>query len=263
MYKKKYNPENSEKTAWITGASSGIGREFALRLAERGYRLILTARRRERLEEIAAACGVPCEIIAADLSDTAECRRVCDTLSDKKIDVFINNAGFGTCGRFTDTDLDKEMNMIKVNISAMHYLCKEMLRKMEAQKHGIILNVASSAGLLPAGPYMAAYYASKSYVVSLTRAIAQELKESKSPVYVCALCPGPVDTEFNEHSDVQFALSGISAELCVKEAFRGMKKRKTIIVPTALMRFVCSANHITPYPVLLPIVAKQQKRKQY
>ena len=108
---------------------------------------------------------------------------------------------------------------------------------------------------------MAAYYASKSYVVSLTRAVAEELRQSKSPVYVCALCPGPVNTEFSEHADVKFALSGISAECCVSEAFRGMKQRRTIIIPTPLMRLACTAQRLVPTPILLPIIARQQKKK--
>lgn len=97
---------------------------------------------------------------------------------------------------------------------------------MEAQGFGTVLNVASSAGLLPGGPYMAGYYATKAYVVSLTRGVAEELREQHSPVYVCALCPGPVDTEFNERADVVFALRGISPELCVEEAMRGMLRHR-------------------------------------
>ena len=188
--------KKQRKTVWITGASSGIGLAFAHAYAQKGYRLILTARREERLKKIAARLDVPCRIVAADLSSEAECKKVCEVLKQEQIDIFINNAGYGTCGDFLETDLDKELGMIRVNVEAMHILCKEVLRQMEFRGHGTILNVASSAGLLPGGPYMATYYATKSYVVSLTKSIHEELRRKKCKVYVCALCPGPVDTEF-------------------------------------------------------------------
>ena len=151
--------------------------------------------------------------------------------------------------------------MLRVNVLAMHRLFKFVLKKMDRQGSGTILNVASSAGLLPAGPFMAGYYASKAYVVSLTRGVAEELQELHSPVYVCALCPGPVNTEFNDRADVVFALKGISPEFCVEEAMRGMLRRKTIIVPSALMRAATTAQKLVPAPLLMPIRARQQKRK--
>lgn len=204
----------STKTVWITGASSGIGREFARRYARLGFRLILTARRRDRLETLAAELrakhGTLCRIVPADLEQDAQVTALCEALADEHIDLFINNAGFGACGAFSETDEGKELSMLRVNVLAMHRLFKFTLRKMEAQGFGTILNVASSAGLLPGGPYMAGYYASKAYVVSLTRGVAEELREQHSPVYVCALCPGPVDTEFNDRADVVFALKGIT-----------------------------------------------------
>ena len=253
------------KTVWITGASSGIGREFARRYARLGFRLILTARRRQRLEllaaELNAKYGTPCRILTADLEKDADCEALCTALADEHIDLFINNAGFGTCGAFTETDPEKELSMLRVNVLAMHRLFKFTLKKMEAQGCGTILNVASSAGLLPGGPYMAGYYASKAYVVSLTRGVAEELREKHSPVYVCALCPGPVDTEFNDRADVVFALKGISPEVCVQEAMRGMFRRKTIIVPSALMRLAATAQHLVPPALLMPLVARQQKKK--
>ncbi len=110
---------------------------------------------------------------------------------------------------------------------------------------------------------MAGYYATKAYVVSLTRGVAEELREQHSPVYVCALCPGPVDTEFNERADVVFALRGISPELCVEEAMRGMLRRKTIIVPSALMRAATTAQRFMPMAILMPIMAHQQKKKNW
>ena len=151
--------------------------------------------------------------------------------------------------------------MINVNIKAMHILFKKMVIKMKKQGYGRILNVASSAGLLPAGPYMATYYATKSYVVSITKAVAEELKEQGSNIYVGALCPGPVDTEFNENADVIFALRGITPRFCVKEAIHGMKKKQVIIVPSLKMKLAVMGKKLLPSNILMKIVAKQQKKK--
>lgn len=247
--------------AVITGASAGLGAEFAKQLAAKGYKLILTARREERLQQLAKELSVECEIIPADLSKTEECLRFFEAIKEKKIDIFINNAGFGDCNLFLEGDLQKELDMIDVNIKAMHSLCKLMLGKMQKENHGYILNVASSAGLLPAGPYMATYYATKAYVTSLTQAVAQELKELDSKVYVGALCPGPVNTEFNDVANVEFALKGITAEYCVEYALRQMIKRQTVIVPTMLMKLSTTMGHMSPRSIAVKITAGQQKRK--
>lgn len=249
------------KTALITGATSGIGLEFAHRLADRGYSLIVTGRRVERLEKLKEEAIVPVEIIPADLSKKKECFALLEKLQDRDIDVFINNAGFGVAGSFLETDIKREVNMLKVNDMAMHILFKGILQKMHARGTGQILNVASSAGLLPGGPYMAGYYASKAYVTSLTRAVAVELKEAGSTVKVSALCPGPVDTEFNENADVVFALKGISASKCVAEALKGMDKGKTIIVPGFTMKLAMVFQHLIPTPLRVKITARQQKKK--
>ncbi len=251
------------KTVFITGATSGIGMEFARRYAKEGCSLILTGRRMERLLAMQKKIGGErCRVIEADLAEEDQCRRLLKDIEGEEIDIFINNAGFGAAGSFLETDLDKEVSMVRVNDLAMHILFKGVLRKMEEQGHGTILNVASSAGLLPAGPYMAAYYASKAYVVSLTKAVAWELKEKGSGAYVCCLCPGPVDTEFNEHADVIFALKGISVKRCVSECLAGMKKRKTVIIPTVGLQMLLRSQRFLPEGILLRIVARQQKKKQ-
>lgn len=251
------------KTVFITGATSGIGREFAKVYASKGYRLILTGRRTERLNLIRNKVGENCRIITSDLADENGCRQLLKEIEAEHIDIFINNAGFGTAGTFLETDLDKEISMIRVNDIAMHILFKGVLLKMKNQGKGTILNVASSAGLLPAGPYMATYYASKAYVVSLTKAVAQELKENGSKLYVCCLCPGPVDTEFNSKSDVIFALKGITAKTCVTECLREMKKRKVVIVPTLKMKLAVTFQHLLPENMLIKLVGHQQKKKIY
>lgn len=250
------------KTAVITGASSGIGREFARAYGKMGYRLVLTGRRTDRLTGLARELQVPCRILPADLSVEAQCLWLCEKLKKEQVDVFINNAGFGTCGDFTETALEKELGLIHVNVRAMHILFKYMVQKMEAQGYGTILNVASSAGLLPAGPHMAAYYASKAYAVSLSKAVARELKEKGSPVYVAALCPGPVDTEFNGQADVEFALKGISAETCVRRALAGMRKKQGIILPSASISLAVAAQRFLPEGLLMPVISAQQKRKR-
>ena len=254
------------KTVFITGATSGIGEACARKFAQGGYNLIITARRAEKLAEIKAqleAEGAKVKTLTFDVRDAQAAQAAVESLDEEwqKIDVLINNAGFGVCGSFLETSGEKELSMAKVNVLAMHQLFKFAVKKMEAQGFGTVLNVASSAGLLPGGPYMAGYYASKAYVVSLTRGVAEELREMHSPVYVCALCPGPVDTEFNDRAGVVFALKGISTALCVEEAMRGMLRHKTIIVPSALMRAATTAQRFMPMAILMPIMAHQQKKK--
>lgn len=251
--------------AVITGASSGLGACFARQLARRGYDLVLVARRKERLQKLAAKIkkhyGVETEILAADLSSREACRRVLRAVEDLPVEILINNAGFGDCGSFLETELGKELQMIDVNVTAVHVLTKGMLKRFVKQNRGYILNVASSAGLFPAGPYMATYYATKAYVTSFTRAIAQELKEKGSKVYIGALCPGPVDTEFNDVAEVEFALKGISPKYCVQYGLNQMFARKTVIVPTLYMKMVTLSGRLFPQDLVIRMTGGQQKRK--
>ena len=249
------------KTALITGASLGIGKEFARRYAKKGYRLILTARRENVLQRFGEELDTDVVIIPADLSDEKQCFELLEKLKDEDIDVFINNAGFGLAGSFLTTDVEREVNMIKVNDIAMHIMFKGILQKMDARGSGTILNVASSAGLFPGGPYMAGYYASKAYVVSLTRAVVQELREKGSNVHVCALCPGPVNTDFNRNADVVFSLKGISASQCVSECLKEMERKKTVIVPSVLMKAAVSLSKLVPAGLLTAMTGHQQKKK--
>ena len=249
------------KTVLITGASSGIGKAFAHSYAEKGYRLILTARREIILQQLSESFNTETVILPADLSDEKQVYEMLEKLKNEDIDVFINSAGFGLAGSFLKTDVEREVNMIKVNDIAVHILFKGILQKMNARGSGTILNVASSAGLLPAGPYMATYYASKAYVVSLTRAVVQELKEAGSKVYVCALCPGPVDTDFNRNADVVFSLKGISAEKCVSECLKKMDRHKTIIVPSLMMKAAVFFSGLVPFSLLIAMTGHQQKKK--
>lgn len=247
--------------AVITGASSGIGAEFARQLAAQGYDLLLVARRTRRLEEMAGTLPTRCEILPADLSRTEVCQNLLDVLKDRRVDLFVNNAGFGWCGDFLQEDPDRALQMLDVNVRAVQILTRGMVRQMEAQGGGALLNVGSSAGLLPAGPYMATYYATKACVVSLTRSVAAELRARRSPVYLGCLCPGPVNTEFNAVARVQFALPGISARACVHSALAGIRRRRTVIVPGPLMAAGMTLGRFLPQRLLIALVARQQKRK--
>ena len=250
--------------ALVTGASSGIGFEFAKQLSARGYKVILVARRKSKLEKVQKILKTESRIIVADLSKREECIRLIEELKDLDVEVFINNAGFGDCGRFYETDINKELDMIDVNVTAMHILMKLMLMKMKPKVSGTyILNVASSAGLFPAGPYMATYYATKAYITSLTQAVAREMKEVGNDMYIGALCPGPVDTGFNEVADVEFALRGMSAKKCVSYALDQMfMKRKEIIVPTFRMKAAVFFCRLLPRQQIVAMTGGQQKKKK-
>ncbi len=252
-----------KKYAVITGASSGIGAAFAGILAKKGYSLVLVARRKKRLERLASRLCTDCEVLAAAPSDLSECKRVMHSLADKNIEIFINNAGFGDCTPFLTGSLDKELQMISLNVRAVHFFTKQMIQKMQKSDYGYILNVASSAGLLPAGPYMATYYATKAYVTSLTRAAAMELFENHSNVYIGCLCPGPVDTEFNRTANVEFCLKGISAGMCASYAFGQMNRRRTVIVPTMRIKAAAVLGRFLPQNLLIWLISRQQKKKIY
>ena len=256
--------------AVLTGASSGIGRQFAIKLAKRGYDLLLVARRYDRLEEIkdeVGEYGIEVDIQTADLSKREDIYKLISYIenSGKTVDIFINCAGFGLAGPFTETDLEREISMIDVNVTAVHILTKKIIGLMEKSgKHDkYIMNVASSAGLFPAGPYMATYYATKAYVTSLTRAIAMELSEKHSDIAISCLCPGPVDTEFNKVADVSFALKGISADYCAEYALDKMFKKKTVIVPTLTMKFAVFGVRFLSGKAIIKMAGNQQKKKIY
>lgn len=251
-----------EKIALVTGASSGIGRDIAHELDKRGYSLILCARREDRLLELKNQLK-NAQIITKDLNVVENCIDLYNIVKDKNISVLINCAGFGDFGKFCETNINKELSMIDVNVKALHILCKLFLKDFKEKDEGYILNVASSAGLMPAGPYMATYYATKSYVTSLTLGIAQELKEENSHVYVGALCPGPVDTEFNAVAGVKFGIKSISSQKCANYAVKKMFKRKTIIVPLTIMKLSVFGQRFVTRKFAVKIAAKMQKKKQH
>lgn len=246
--------------ALITGASSGIGREMAKLLAARGCKLILAARREDRLNELAAELPTECRVVAVDLSDATACRALYESVRGPDLNVVVNNAGFGLFGPFTETDLDRELEMIDTNIRALHILTKLALKDFVKQGRGYILNVASAAGYLP-GPLMATYYASKNYVLRLTEAIREELRRAHSPVKVCALCPGPVDTEFNSVAGVRFSLAGIQPTRVAREALDGLFAGKGAVVPGLAMKAMVAARHFASDALLARITYHFQHKK--
>lgn len=248
-------------TALVTGASSGIGRDIARKLGSMGVRLIITGRDRENLESLRQEIGARrVKIITADISRRDECLRLYREASAYGVDILVNNAGFGLYGKFSVTELDRELEMIDVNVSAVHILTKLFLRDFSARDKGYILNVASIAGFMP-GPLMATYYATKNYVLRLTEAVREELRCQRSGVYIGAFCPGPVDTHFNSTAGVKFALRGISSEYAAECAVRGMFARKALILPTSSVKAAVIASRFIPDMLLAAIARLFQSKK--
>lgn len=247
--------------ALITGASSGIGRDIARELDKKGYELILVARNREKLEELKNELNNKnTEIIIADLTLEENCKMVYEKAKD--IDILVNNAGFGVFGSFIETELEKEINLIKTNITAVHILTKLYLKDMCKKNSGKILNVASIAGTMP-GPLMAAYYSSKSYVIRLSESIREELKKKKSKVQISVLMPGPVRTNFNNVAGVEFELSSLSSEYVAKYTVNKLLKGKFYIVPGFLIKTIRFLVKITPNFIIAKCSYYMQKRKKH
>lgn len=247
--------------ALITGASAGLGKEFAKLLSDMGYDLIVVARRAELLKQLKETLNTSVTVIGADLTDKNSCVELYQKVKDEDIDILINNAGFGDCGYFEQTDIARETLMIDLNITALYTLTKLFYKDFVKKDKGYILNVASIAGIMPGGPYMAQYYATKAYVLSLTKGLYQELKNKKSNVHICALCPGPVDTEFNDNANVSFALKGANAKYVVKYTIKKMFKKKLIIVPVFKIKLSALAAKFLPNKLVLKIASGIQKSK--
>lgn len=249
--------------ALITGASSGIGRDMARNLAKRGYDLVLVARNQEGLDKIKKELenensNTKIKTYSLDLSLKENLYKLHEDV--KNVDILINNAGFGTFGKFIETDLEKEINMINTNVTAVHILTKLYLKDMTKENKGHILNVASIAGFMP-GPLMATYYATKNYVVSLSRAINRELRKEKSNVKISILCPGPVDTNFNNVADVKFNLRGKSSEYVADYAIKNMLRGKLIILPGITIKLAKAFSEICPDVIKEKIAYHMQKKK--
>ncbi len=247
-------------TALITGASSGIGRDMAYYLASLGHDLILVARRKERLEEIKKNVSVKVKIIEMDLLVEENVFALYKKVKKEDIDILINNAGFGLFGMFAKTDLQRELEMIDLNIKAYHILTKLFLQDFIAKDKGYILNVCSSAGFL-AGPRLNTYYATKNYVTKLTMAIYEELRHMGSHVHISALCPGPVKTEFNEVAHGKFFVKEMDSAVVARYGIDKMFQNKLIIVPGLAVKLALFFNRFIPWKLSLRITYIIEKRK--
>ena len=190
-----------------------------------------------------------------------EVRDLFNDVSDLNVEIVVNNAGFGAVGRFDSIELEKQLDMIDVNCTALTTLTYMFLKDFRYRDCGAILNVASSAGLLPGGPNMAVYYATKSYVVALTNAVYDELKASYSSVKISALCPGPVDTEFNDVAGAKFSLKGISPKYCAMCAAYGLDRGERLIIPEKSIKLFRTMSKLAPERVSLRVISHQQKKK--
>ncbi|MGI8482477.1 MAG: SDR family NAD(P)-dependent oxidoreductase [Chthoniobacterales bacterium] len=248
-------------SALITGASAGIGREFARQLAPRAGALVLVARRNERLLQLQAELRrtnpkVNVHVRAADLREPGDIEALYSWLQSEKIEIdfLINNAGVGDHGPFASSDLARVDDMIRLNIGALTALTHRLVQPMIARRHGAVLNVSSSAGFLPI-PDMAVYAATKAYVTSFSEAIRAELRDSG--VSVTSLCPGPVQTEFNDIAK-RPGTAGISApgfthvsvEAVARAGLRAVEGDRPIVVPGAVMRLAMLLVRLTPMPLL-------------
>ena len=236
--------------ALITGASSGIGKNMAYVLANKGIDLILVARNKEEMLKIKENVKVNVLVIELNLLKENNVFKLYEMCKDENIDILINNAGFGLFGIFTEADLTRELEMIDLNIKAYHILTKLFLKDFVEKDKGYILNVASSAGFM-AGPRLSTYYATKNYVLKLTMAINEELRQSGSNVVVSALCPGPVNTNFNKVAMGEFSIKEASPKYVAEYAIDKMFKKKMIIVPTLRIKLGIFLLRLIPYRLQL------------
>lgn len=246
--------------ALVTGASSGIGKEIAYYLASLGIDLIVVARNKENLEKIKKDVNVNVKIITMDLITRDNIFKLYDMVKSDDIDILINNAGFGLFGTFDETDLNRELEMIDLNVTTYHILTKLFLKDFLKKETGYILNVCSSAGFM-AGPRLSTYYATKNYITKLTLAINEELRQKKSNVSISALCPGPVNTNFNKVAHGEFAINEISPKYVAKLGIDKMFKKKMLIVPTFKMKLTLFFSRFAPLRLQLIIAYHIQGRK--
>ncbi len=245
--------------ALITGASSGIGKEMAIYLSEKGIDVVLVAREKEKLEEVQNKIKTKSEIICMDLADTENCINLYNKVKD--VDILINNAGFGTFGDFTKTDLSTELNMINLNVCAVHTLTKLYLTDMYEKNSGYILNVASIASFMP-GPHMATYHATKAYVLNLTQGIYEEIKRQNKNIKISAICPGPIDTPFLDRANVRFKTKVMTANEVAKYAIDNMFKGKYMIFPGINNKTIRILSKIVPDKVIGKIVYNSEEARK-
>ena len=259
----------AKKTALITGGSTGIGYELARCFAAHGHDLVLIARHRDALEaaagKIEGKYGVNVHTMTFDLADPDSPQKLFDAINAERIhiDYLVNNAGFGLGGEFIDTDLQTELDMIQVNVTAVVHLTKLFLPEMVKKKEGRVLNVASTAAFYP-GPLASIYYSTKNFVLAFSEAIAEELR--KTGVSVTALCPGPTETNFADRSGTSksrlFTDSVVaSAEEVAQYGYAAMMKGQRVAVPGVGNKFLMHADRITPRRLVTFLARKVQESR--
>lgn len=249
------------KRALITGASSGIGLEFARVFAENGYALVLVARDSQKLDALAAALesahGTDTLTVQKDLSKPGAAAGLFEQLGDMRVDILINNAGAGTAGPFLETSLDAEIAVVDLNITALTTLTKLAAIRMAGQGGGKILNVASTGAYLP-GPFIAVYYATKAYVLSLTQAVRHEL--AGSGVTVSALCPGPTATDFSRRAGRRALKGAMSARAVAQRGYRGLQKGRRVIIPGVWNKLAVFISKLLPGSLCAYLLVKIQRK---
>ena len=244
-----------KKVALITGASAGLGVEFARQLSKRGHRLVLAARRKDRLEELAKELG-NARAVAIDLSKpNAAAKLLADVAAaGEQVDLLVNNAGFGLIGRFAELDAKRERQMVDLNIGVLMDLCRAVAPDMIKRKSGGILNVASTAAFQP-GPNMAVYFATKAFVLSFTEALHEELKPHS--VKVSCLCPGPTRTEFGEVAGFGgnglFDRTAMAAPAVVEAGIKALEKNRAVVVPGLVNKIGATSTRFAPRSVVRKI----------
>ena len=241
--------------ALVTGGTSGIGLDMAKELDKRGYDLVLVSLKSDIDKSIFKN---DVKIINLDLGKIENCYKLHDMVKD--VDVFINNAGFGTFGNFDETDLDTELNMIDVNVKAVHILTKLYLKEMKKKDKGYILNTASAAAFAY-GPLMSTYYSTKSYIYKLTMSIYEELRRENSNVNISCLCPGPVYTNFQERANVTFTVNTLTSDYVSKYAIDRLFRKKLLIIPGFSIKLSKFFINLLPVKAALKICYGFQKRK--
>jgi len=242
----------------ITGASAGLGVEFARQCAARGEPLALAARRRDRMEALAAELGGEVHVFAADLGKEGAAASLIAELAAEGLSVgtLINNAGFGLGGKFADRPLDRLSEMIDLNVRALTELCHLVLPGMRERGAGAILNVASTAAFQP-GPNMAVYYATKAYVLSFTEALHHELKDSG--IRVSALCPGPTHSEFSDVADSHsptLERMKMPAAPVVALGLDGLDRNKAVVIPGFKNKVGAQASRLLPRSTMRNIIGR-------
>lgn len=248
--------------ALVTGGAIGLGRSFSELLADRGYDLILTSRSLEHLataqKEIQSKYRVKVQIFIGDLSKADFRDKLIEFVSPYDIEILINNAGFGHNDLFESSPLEKEFQMVDLNIKALQHLMKHFYSYFKDKKGGRIINVSSLAGFVP-GAYASTYYASKAYVTSLTRAVAYEAKVTKSNVRVQALCPGPLKTQFFETAGTDIKFYKKDPKMAAREA---LDAKRVVIVPGFKEKIAHGLLKIMPTGFSVRFAGFGQKRKK-